>query len=260
MKKYLGLIALLVLSNLAVAQEVENESPKGFKPYSKPDFPGTISVDFGYNFLTNAENLKTEWFGSRTVNIYYQGDFKIGQSKFSFHPGIGLSLERFKFSKKTLTNADDQEQTFDMTVAYVKNTEGAFETAYTPVVNVLPNISSVKKSMLVANYVMLPLELRFSSNRADPNAGFKFGVGGRVGYLFDSHTKIKYKEDDQTKKYKDKQSFGLTKFRYSAMAKLGISWFNLFGYYNLNPLFEKNNDITGNQSSSYTVGITITGF
>jgi hypothetical protein len=40
--------------------------------------------------MDKPNELKYGLWGSRTLNLYYQYDMRIGKSKFSFHPGVGL--------------------------------------------------------------------------------------------------------------------------------------------------------------------------
>jgi hypothetical protein len=66
---------------------------------SKPDLPGLFLIDLGVNQgIDKPSTFKQGFWGSRTVNIYYHHPIRIAQSKFSFNPGIGLSLERWKFT------------------------------------------------------------------------------------------------------------------------------------------------------------------
>jgi hypothetical protein len=91
-KKIASLLVLIAFSAAVVAQSTEKT-----KKYGRPDIPGTFLIDLGFNRLTDKPNeLKYGFWGSRTMNVYYQYDMRIGNSKFSFHPGIGLGMERFK--------------------------------------------------------------------------------------------------------------------------------------------------------------------
>jgi hypothetical protein len=241
------LILLTLLSLGAIAQ---TETPK--KMSRRPDIPGTFALEFGFNSdLSGPDQFSLGFFGSRTVNIYYQYDFRILNSSFSFVPGIGLSLERFKFGN-------------DNTLAYDPNDPES-------IVMVTPadaGFSNLKKSHLITNYIDLPLEIRYSTNPDDPARSFKISVGGRIGYMYDSFSKIKYKENSEVKKLKDKQDFNLTKFRYGLTARIGVGNFSLFGYYNLTPLFEEGkglSDISADTSvkndfSTFTIGISLASF
>jgi hypothetical protein len=124
--------------------------------------------------------------------------------------------------------------------------------------------SDTRKSQLITNYVEVPVEITFRTNPEDPARSFRASIGGRVGYMFDSFTKIKYKENSEVKKLKDKQDYNLNKFRYGVSAKLGVGNFSLFGYYNLSDLFEKNKGILEDSQlknfNTFTVGISLSSF
>ena len=114
--------------------------------------------------------------------------------------------------------------------------------------------------MLAMNYLDVPMEVRFNSNPDDPARSFKVAIGGRVGYLIKAHTKIKYKEDGDLKKVKNHQDFNLSKVRYSAYLRIYMGNFNIFGYYNLNPMFEDKKGPGLTKAQSFTVGISLASF
>jgi hypothetical protein len=239
-KTYALLIALAVISLPALAQEnTPVEKRKG-----RPDIPGTFTLEFGLNQPSGAPSRFDQAFwGSRTLNIYYQYDLRILKSRFFLIPGVGFSLERFKFRN-------------DHVLSY----NGADLAMQSPSELSL----SVRKSMLVTNYFEIPVELAYRTKPDDPARSFKIAFGGRVGYLFDSFTKVKYKEGSETKKYKDKQDFQLNKLRYGVYGKLGVGNISLFGYYNLSPLFETDKgpiqDGVTSEINTVTIGISLASF
>jgi hypothetical protein len=80
--------------------------------------------------------------------------------------------------------------------------------------------------------------------------------------MFDSFAKIKYKEDGEVKKLKDKQDYGLNKFRYGVFGKIGVGNFSVFGYANMTDLFK--DGLSQNRKpvdfSTFTVGISLSSF
>ena len=219
----------------------------------RPDIPGTFALEFGFNQDLSAPNeFDLGFWGSRTANLYYQYDVRILKSSFSFVPGIGLSLERFKFSNdNTLGYADGDLESIVM----ISPADAGF--------------TDIKKSHLITNYIDVPLEIKYSTKPDDPARSFKISVGGRVGYLYDSFTKVKYKEDGDVKKLKNKEDFNLNKFRYGLSGRIGIGNFSFFCYYNLTPLFEEDkglSDIISGESpvkndfNTLTIGISLASF
>lgn len=239
---------LLILTIPAVAQVSEPGADPTYSPSQEgqPNIPGTFVLEFGLNNALEApDRFDLALWGSRTVNIYYTYELRLGQSKFSVVPGIGLSLERFKF-KNGATLAYDEDDSLKLLLPSETVTTGE------------------RKSQLITNYVDVPLELRFTSNPDDPNRAFKAAIGGRIGYMYDAFSKMKYKVDGETKQLKDKQNFNLNRFRYGVYGKLGIGNFSLFGYYNLTPLFEEGKGpYEGNMVTDFqtvTVGISLSAF
>jgi hypothetical protein len=211
---------------------------------ARPNIPGSFMIDFGFNQgIKKPDNFSQGFWGSRTVNMYYQYPIRMGRSHFSFNPGVGGSFERWLFTNDyVLTDT-------------VGGAVGVF--------SLVPGstyFEGIKKSMLVANYVEVPLEFRFDTSPEDIARSFNFAIGGRVGYLFDSKMKVKYREDSETKIMKDKQNLGLSQFRFGVYSRIGVGSFNLFGFYNLTPLFEKGKGPDQTTMTSVTFGISINGF
>jgi len=242
-KQFAGIIILTGISFISLCQTTTKE-----KVTARPDIPGTFVVEFGFNQDVGGPNdFSLNFWGSRTANVYYQYEFRILNSAFSIVPGIGLSMERFKFK---------DEYTLD----YSSSTSGQL-IIIPPISASVPNI---EKSMLITNYIDVPVEIRFTINPDDPSRSFKTAVGGRIGYLYDSFTKVKYKENTETKKLKDKQDFNLNKIRYGLTGRIGFGAFSIFGYYNLSPLFEKDKGLKENNVynnfPTYTIGISVASF
>jgi hypothetical protein len=241
-KKISLLIIFIGLLSPAFSQEKTTK-----KNSARPDIPGVFTVEYGFNFALNPpKDFKPNFFGSTTFNLYYQYEFRILKSHFSFVPGIGFSFERYKFKDGSVLQNYPAFDSIKMN---------------TPVV---AGFSKLKKSKLITNYIEVPLEFRYNLNPEDPARSFKISIGGRVGYLFDSFTKVKYREESQTKKIKDKQNFNLSQLRYGVTGRIGFGSFSIFGYYNLNPLFEKGkepvlNDIR-TEFSTLTVGLSLASF
>jgi hypothetical protein len=254
MKKLLLPVVLLAFITIAQAQQT---SPlKG-----RPNIPGTFQIDLGFNRLTERPNdVKIGFWGSRSLTLYYFRDIRIGKSKFSVHPGVGFSFERYKlidYEKRWSTDTVRRN-----TPTLILNAQGntVFQQSATVIYGAADTLSAIRKSMLVTNYLDIPLEIRFSTNPYDPARSFKISVGGRVGMLVSSHAKMKFDEDGDTKKLKDKQNFNLSPFRYSATLRIGVGNFNWFAHYNLNTLFEKDKGPMRTQASTYTVGVSLAGF
>lgn len=239
-KKLAFLVILLAFSAAAFAQGTATtpERKKG-----RPNIPGTFQIDFGYNLPTEKGDFNISPLRSTTVNFYYYHDMRIGKSKFSFHPGVGVGLDRYGFNNgKTLAYATGGN-----------NVEMVAVNATT--------YPGLKKSKLITNYIDIPVELRFSTNPEDPNRSFKVSLGFKVGVLYNSFTKIKYAQDSENKKLKNYQDFNLNPFRYGALLRVGAGNISAFGYYNLSPLFKSGKGPALTEDiNNITVGISLSAF
>jgi hypothetical protein len=205
---------------------------------ASPNLPGSLRVGFGISFLNNAPaEMDTRWIGSRSVDVYYIADVPLGDSRFMFNPGIGLGLERFSFSND---------------ISLQRTPTG---TVITPLSEM-----EVNKSLLVANYVDIPLEIKFHANRINPNRGFNIAVGGRVGILYSAHTKVNIEEMGDQVKLKRKEHYNLNRFRYGLTARMGIGRFNVYYFHALSPLFGGTQGPEQTQATHYKVGVSFAAF
>lgn len=246
MKYFFNTLLFVLLTTAAFAQYETVAKTK------RPSIPGTFLVDLGVNRALN--QVDSTWnqgfWGSRSLNLYYQYPIRFGRSKFSFNPGIGLSMERWKFT--------DGAMLIDTLGTTGNNTIEQFN-LLTPR-RVYGNDISIVKSSLVTNYLEIPLEFRFDTKPEDIARSFNVAVGGRFGLRLNSFTKVKYKLDGETIRVKDKRSLGLNDFRYGVYTRVGIGGFSWFAFYNLSEMFEKDKGPHGRDINTLTVGISINGF
>jgi len=248
-KKLAGIVLLSGIAFATLGQEATTTTATTKttkKKSARPDIPGTFMLEFGFNRdISGPPDFSLEFWGSRTANIYYTYDFRLFKSPFSFSPGIGFSLERYKFKDNYMVAYDGDNE-----LIMLPQDEAP--------------VPGIKKSMLITNYIEAPLEFKYTINPDDPGRSFKIAVGGRVGFLYDSFNKVKYSENSEVKKFKDKQDFNLNKFRYGLTGRIGFGPFSIFGYYNLSPLFEKGKglktDDVYNDFNTWTIGLSLASF
>lgn len=236
LKKTFVALLLFCLASSAFAQESGTDSSTSSTEETyQPNLRGSLLFGVGFNFLNNAPApFEISPWRSKSVNLYYLYEIRLGNSRFSFNPGFGLGLEKYQFKNNTILSYQNQVEGFPSSgPVLVMDT----------VSNVLGANYSYSKNRLAANYLDLPLELSFASNRTNPKAGLKLAVGGKVGFLFSSHTKIKYlAAADETRIQKLKQPWGLNRLRYGAHARIGFGSFNLYFEYQLSPMFDNEYD------------------
>lgn len=247
MKSVAALFFCLIFSHTLLASG-GNGGPEGLrgltrvnKTNASPDFPGTLQIDFGFNFLQDEpDQMELSLWGSKIINLYYMYEIQLGTSRFTFNPGFGVGLEKYAFDNDvSLSNIPDSSQ------IQIISLEG---------------LGEIKKSKLAASYFDIPLELRFHLNKNDFKKSFKVAVGGKVGVLFASHTKIKFEEDSETKKLKDKERFELNRFRYGVHGRIGIGGFSVFYYQELSELFSDGSGPEATGATAFKVGVSFGAF
>ena len=247
--KCLSLFLVSVVSLTAMAGDKENpknnpkaklEPMKIRKRKARPDIPGTLLVELGWNILqSNPSEMEIGTLGSRTFNLYYLYNIELpfAAGRFELMPGFGVGLDRYRFEDDiTLSAAGDNVDIVEL------------------------EDLDVTKSMLISNYFDVPVEVRFYANPNDKKRSFKVGVGFKAGIRFSSHTKVKYEEGDNNVILKEKNIFGLNRFRYGVTGRIGIGGFNIFYYQGLSELFESGEGPLDSTATNITVGLSFVGF
>lgn len=227
------LLFLLGFSTSAFAQNTQNSNTG--ETY-QPNVRGNLFFAVGVNALNNApRDFQISPFRSKSVNLYYLYDIPLGTSHFSFHPGIGLGLEKYQFKNgTTLTYADGAD---------VPGYEGTDPVLIMDSVQYVYGSGSFRKHRLAANYIDIPLEFSFASNKSNPKAGLKISLGGKIGVLFDAKTKVKYDNRlNETVTEKIKRPWDLNQLRYSAVTRIGYGGFNVYFEYQFSPMFNNDNN------------------
>ncbi len=242
MKRVLTTIIFLSLITSVIAKDTDplyKLAPVSVRQTNaRPDLPGILKVELGWSFLQDEpEPMAIKTFGSRSVNIAYSYEFPLGNFGLYVVPGVGLGLDRYKFDGDYTLTQDEEG-----VVGYADISE-----------------ISPKKSHLIANYVDIPVELRFYVNKDNPKRSFHIGIGGKFGFLFSSHTKIKYDEGGEKVIDKEKRSYGLNPFRYGLTGRLGYGGISVFGYMSLSELFEDGPAGTLD-TTNFTIGLGLNLF
>ena len=211
-----------------------------------PDFsdevPGSLTFDLGFNFFSDAaDTASLKWFGSRTARITYQYELPILKSGFSFNPGIGIADERYSFEK-------------DISIV---NNVGSNRVELISIDSINGQPTDIKKTLLSALYLDIPLELRWHANKNDYQKSFKIAAGVRGGLLLGGKTKIKYADIDNDRKIKSKEDYNLASFRLGWHARIGFGSFTVYYFQNITELFENNRGpIEMDNTIPYQFGLT----
>jgi len=226
-------------------RKTKEEEKDTKKTNASPDVPGSLVIEVAINILTNApESMKLDWWASLSVNVYYLYEFPIGESSFSFNPGFGLGMEKYRFKDEiTLTTTADD-----------------FQTEITLLTTAIPEADSYKRSYFNATYFDIPFEFRWYADKSFKRKSFKIAAGGKIGFRIDSKTKIVYTENDQQKKRKQKENFNIISPRYGVYGRVGFGAISLYYYYSLTEFFQNKRGPEETRARNMMVGISISGF
>lgn len=248
------LFSSLLISLISFSSFAQDEvTDPNFTEY-QDKVPGTLVFEFGYNMLQEGtpHNMDIEFFKSRSANIYYMYDFRLfGSKKLSFNPGFGLGMDNYMFAKEVSLTRGQNNSLFVLSATQFESGVNTDSTSF-----------GIEKSKLNVNYFDIPVEFRFRTKPSKKS--FRFAVGGKIGFLIDAKTKVRYELDGDTYKFKNKTRNGLENFRYGVHARIGFGSLNLFGYYALSELFEaelndSNGKLEGNMSN-VIIGLTLVTF
>ena len=114
-----------------------------------------------------------------------------------------------------------------------------------------------QKSKFSSIYLNMPLLLEFQVPLKHYKNRLYLSGGITLSRQLGSHTKIKYRKNNQKQKLKTPDDFYTHDFRYSATARLGYRWINLFATYDLRPLFEEGK---GPEVYPFSVGLALISF
>ena len=237
-------ILLVVLCTLTVASIFAQDEPKP-EPKKKPNLASRANdhllLQFGYtSWARIPDSINTKGF-PRTFNAYFLFDFPFKSNpKISVAIGAGVGTDNIFFDK-TYVGIKDITPTLQF--------------------HDQSDTTHFKKNKLATAYLEAPLELRFSSNPANPNKSFKVALGIKGGLLMGAHIKQKTQQsstgatlNDYIEKQYSKRFFNSSRF--SGTVRIGYGVFSVFGTYQINALFKEG---LGPDVRPWTIGLTLSG-
>ncbi len=244
----------MVFAGVVLAQEskIKNNKSKHRNKVvqeeaGRPDLPGDFIFELGLTSLIDPpEEMQMNLWGSKTFNVYYQYPVQFGGSRFYIFPGIGISTQKYKFKD-------------NVTLAYDTDNDGNRFVEVVPLDSIYDK-ASYKKSKIGTSYADFIIELRWISRKNNPRKSIKVAAGGKIGYKFESKTKVKYVQYGEKKIAKQKEDFNLSDLRYGVYCKLGYSSFNAYFYYSLSPLFDADKGPSNTATNPLEFGLSLTVF
>ncbi|WP_282592111.1 outer membrane beta-barrel protein [Gaoshiqia sediminis] len=219
----------------------------------------------GFNYWE--EEFRGHWAGVFLgVNGFFQSDYNdypADQQDFldiNLWRSNSLNINLIQFSKGLQHNRNTiglvtgiglETQTYYLD----KNTSLVTETDR--VVPVTLFFDSNQKSKFSSIYLNIPLLLEFQV--PIKQGGYRFYISGGVtaSKNLSTHTKIKYKKNNQKQKLKTPDDFHMHDYRYAATLRLGYRGINLFATCDLRPLFKEGK---GPEVYPFSVGFALISF
>jgi hypothetical protein len=253
-KGVVGLMVLIVLifntiivhAQETIVQEIQEiaEAQQQSKiEGARPDLPGVLGFDLGFVIAPDFKDpISTKIWPSIYFRGYYKWDLFLGNSNFSFHPGISFASETFTF-KDNVSFASEPGP-------------NGFETVVVNLDTILRQDADIKRSQFNAVYFGIPLEFTYRTNKEVPKKAFKITVGANFDLRIDSKTRVKYKENGDNKKFKQKEKYDLSIYRINLTARFAYASVGLFYNYSLTPMFNGDKGPLGTVSYPMSFGIT----
>ncbi len=202
-------------------------------------------VDLGFNAFLNTDysGYETEFMSNdilRSNSIYInliQHSFSLQHNRntIGLVTGLGINFQNYRLDKNTTIERLKNDMIVPKQLNYEENL----------------------KSKLSITSVSIPLLAEFQVPVNHYKNRIYFSGGGYIGYRIGSHTKIKYRANEQKEKLKVPDHFSLNNFKYGLMFRAGYRWFNVFANYEITPLFVENR---GPVLTPFTFGFTLLQF
>jgi hypothetical protein len=205
----------------------------------------SLVVDWGFSCLRNSPSkMGTSFWQSRFINVYFFYNIRLGRSRFTISPGMGIAFDGYQFEDGGSTLVRDD--TSDRNTIFKKADE------------LFPGKEEFVESSLDVRYLdFLALEARFNANSECPKEGFFAALGLKLGLRWNASTTIKYKEDDMIKTQHNVESFNLQGMRVGLHAKCGWGRFGLCYTHVLSNLFKEAKGPENTTTNPFHIGISI---
>ena len=199
----------------------------GLNNYLAPDYSFTLPAEDQYMDL----NTGKSW--NFNVNFIEYG-LGLGTPYVGLVTGMGFEWSNYVFDNQITLRKDEN------------GVIGEFVPEYA---------STITKSKMNTTYLTAPLLLEFQIPAGKKPVYLSAGVVG--GVKLHSNTKIKYTENGNKQKVKDKGDYNLYPLRYGATVRLGYRALNIYANYYLTPLFESGR---GPELYPFSIGLCLIPF
>lgn len=206
MKQAFAVTVFLLVSTFSVfAQE-------GEKKEARNKHQDHMLIDFGYETFTSRPGFTNFQWYNNGLNIQLFYDKLFGQSGFSGAIGVGFSTQSY------YSDAQIRRDT---------NATGLYS-------DWIKNPDPYNRNKVSTSWVEVPVELRYRSKLDDWGYRWKFSVGAKMGYLFDTHDKM---VDLNNVKFKTYYFPDMNNLRFGLVARAGYGKVNFTTFFSLTEFF-----------------------
>ena len=233
------------LSGLIDIQDLVNEGNNYWENEFKGHWAG---VELGVNGFSNTDYsiydpnekdfLTNDILRSNILNlnlIQYSKGLQSTRNTIGIVTGVGLSLQSYRLDNNTSIELDDNGKVHPVKLFRDSN----------------------QKSKLSIIYLEVPLMAEFQIPVKHLEDRLYFAAGINAGRRLLSHTKVKYRIDNNKEKLKSPGDYALRDFKFAASVRVGYRWANLFATYDFTPFFE---DRRGPVLYPYSIGVKLISF
>jgi len=184
---------------------------EGEKKEARNKHQDHMLIDFGYETFTSRPGFTDFQWYNNGLNIQLFYDKLFGQSGFSGAIGVGFSTQSY-YSNKQIRRDTSKVQYSDWLstgVAYNRN-------------------------KVSTSFIDIPIEFRYRSKVDDWGYRWKLSIGGKVGFLIDTHDKL---VDKNNIKYKTYNFPDMNKVRMGLIARAGYGKINFSTFFSLTEFF-----------------------
>ncbi|MGQ8335588.1 hypothetical protein ACUNWD_03495 [Sunxiuqinia sp. A32] len=224
--------------------DIQDLAAEGYN-YWEQKFKGHWSgIHFGLNGLANTDyNMYTEdQEGFLDINLQRSTLLDINLIQ------ISQGVQRNRNTIGLITGVGLQVQTFHLD----QNT--SIEEGQNRIEPVQLIFDANQKSKLSSTYLTIPLLVEFQIPIKTYTNRLYLATGIVGQKRLTTHTKIKYRKNNQKEKLKIPDDFHMHNIRYSAMFRVGYRWINLFASYDFRPLFIEDK---GPEMYPFSFGVTL---
>ncbi len=201
----------------------------GFNGFAHPDYSNYPEEDHGF---IDAELLRSN---STNINILQASiGLQHNRNTIGLILGVGMEIQTYYLNQNT-----------------------SIEKQFNRVEPIKLFFDDNQKSKLSITYLSLPLLVEFQIPVKQSGKLFYFTTGLIAKLRLNTHTKIKYRQDNQKLKLKTPDDFHMNDFTYAGTIRMGYGGINLFATYDLYPLFV---DKKGPVIYPFSVGMALISF